>query len=196
MTLKTYSQNCGLAAALDVVGERWTLLILRALCHGPARFSEIQAQLPGIGTNLLAARLKMLSRRGVIEKKGGQQGAYRLTGSGASLRPVLLAMARWGRSFLPVSGGEDNVYWSMFNIEAAFRPERAEGIDAVIEFIAGPDRFHLVIRRCTCRAVLGAAQDPDLVMRSPGPRLVGPGARLQIHGDSAVFDAIRPCFDL
>lgn len=195
MTLKTYNQNCGLAAALDVIGDRWTLLVIRALLAGPARFGEIQSQLPGIGTNLLSARLKSLIRRGVVEKEDGQQGDYALSEKGEALRPVALELASWGRGFLPVPGGAHDTRWTMFNIEAAFRPERAEGLDAVVEFCIEDSAFHLVIRRQCCRAVSGRAVSPDVSIRSAGPQLSGKGARLQIHGDTAVFDRIRPCFD-
>lgn len=212
MTIKTYNQNCGLAAALDVVGDRWTPLIIRALLAGPARFGEIRSQLPGIGTNLLSDRLGMLSRRGVVVKRGGQQGEYALTERGEALRPAVQGLARWGRQFLPVPGGASDFRWAMFNIESAFRPERAEGIEAVVEFRSGlgsgfgpglgsglgsgEKAFHLVIRRGHCRAVSGPAVSPDVTLRSDGEELLGAGARLQIHGDGEVFDRIRPCFDL
>lgn len=196
MALKTYSQNCGLAAALDVIGERWTLLIIRALLAGPARFGEIHGQLPGIGTNLLSERLKTLQRWGIVEKPEGPQNAYSLSNKGESLRPIAAALAAWGREFLPVPGAANHPAWTMFNLEAAFRPERAEGIDAVIEFDIGGDQFHLVIRKQTCRAAAGPALAADVSIHSQGARLFGDKARLQIHGDAAVFDRVRPCFDL
>ncbi|HKJ17639.1 MAG TPA: helix-turn-helix domain-containing protein [Xanthomonadales bacterium] len=197
MTLKTYSQNCGLASALDVVGERWSLLIVRTLLVGPARFNEIQAQLPGIGTNLLAARLKYLARWGLVEKQTGRQGSYRLTEKGYSLRPILHQLARWGREFVPATGIENHPWWSMFNIESAFRPERADGLDAVIEFEMAESEFHLVIRKNTCRVAAGPALSADVIVKSDSPSIfVGGGSRLQITGDSAMFDRVRPCFDL
>ena len=196
MTLKTYNQNCGLAVALDILGDRWTLLIIRSLLSGPCRFSEIQAQLPGVGTNLLSERLKSLAGRGIIAKEAGQQGRYLLTDKGEALRPIACQLAHWGHEFLPLGGGQYQAQWSMFNLEAAFRPERAEGLDAVIEFRIAGERFHLVIRRQSCRAVVGPAVAPDITIRSEGPQLQGSGARLQIVGDAAVFDRVRPCFEL
>lgn len=196
MALKTYSQNCGLAAALDVIGERWTFLIVRALLAGPARFGEIRAQLPGIGTNLLSERLKSLERWGVIEKFEGPQSGYVLTEKGEALRPVARQLARWGRDFLPVPGGANDPSWTMFNLESAFRPERAEGVDAVIEFRIGGEVFHLAIRKQTCRAVVGAATAPDVSISSTGGQLLGERARVQIQGDAAMFDRVRPCFEL
>jgi DNA-binding HxlR family transcriptional regulator len=196
MTLKTYNQNCGLAAALDVLGERWTLLIIRSLLSGSRRFGEIQAMLPGIGTNLLADRLKSLSRRGVLEKDEGLQGGYCLTARGEGLRSVVGELANWGRQYLPLSGGQYQPQWSMFNLEAAFRPERAEGLDAVVEFRISGEVFHLVIRKQACRVRVGSAPAPDVVIRSDSPRLQGEGARLQILGDTEAFNRVRPCFEL
>lgn len=196
MTLKTYSQNCGLASALDVVGERWTLLVVRALLIGPARFNEIQAQLPGMGTNLLAARLKMLVGRGLVEKESSHQGSYRLTSRGNELRPILYQLARWGRRHVPVTAVENHPQWAMFNLESAFRPERADGLSAVIDVDLAGSVFHLVIRKSTCRACAGPAVEADLRIKSDSPALFGVGGRLQIHGDPAVFDRIRPCFEL
>jgi len=196
MTLKTYNQNCGLAVALDILGDRWTLLIIRSLLSGPGRFGEIQPLLPGIGTNLLTDRLKSLVRRDVIEKEEGQQGGYALTAKGEALRPIVCQLAHWGRDFLPLPGGRHHPQWSMFNFEAAFRPERAEGLDAVIDFKIAGEIFHLVIRRQSCRVVAGPAVAPDVTIRSDGPQLQGQGARFQILGDSDVFNRVRPCFDL
>ena len=196
MALKTYNQNCGLAAALDVIGERWTLLLVRALLAGPARFNELQAQLPGIGTNLLAARLKTLSRRKLVEKDEGSQRGYRLTPRGEALRPILIQLAAWGRDYLPLPGGDYRSSWTMFNLEAAFRPERSGDVEAIVEFRMAGKPFHLVIRRQTCRAVAGPALSPDLVIHSPGEQWLGEGARLQIQGDAEIFDRVRPCFEL
>ena len=196
MTLKTYNQNCGLASALDVVGERWTLLVIRSLLTGPSRFNEIQSRLPGMGTNLLAARLKSLQLRGLVEKKEGRQSSYALTDKGETLRPVIARLANWGRVFTPGQGAQSNSQWDMFNIEAAFIPEKAAGVDAVIEFRIAGDVFHLVIRKQTCRAVEGAAVAADVSIRSDGSVIFGDGARMQINGDATVFDQVRPCFSL
>lgn len=196
MTLKTYNQSCGLASALDVIGERWTLLVIRSLLTGPSRFNEIQARLPGIGTNLLAARLKSLQLRGLIEKNPGRQSSYALTQMGESLRPIVHQMAKWGRAFIPEAGSRSDAQWDMFNIEASFISEKAQDIDAIIEFVLAGSVFHLVIRKQRCRAVEGPAVDPDVSIRSDGSPMMGGGGRLQIHGDTTVFDQVRPCFDM
>ena len=97
---RSYSQLCGIATALDLVGDRWALLILRDLMLGAMRFSELSAGLPGIGSNTLTARLKALETSGVIRRRllalpdGGT--VYELTDYGHELEPILMALGRWG----------------------------------------------------------------------------------------------------
>src|SRR5688572_32363812 len=93
---RNYGQYCGLASALDVVGERWTLLIIRELLLGPRRYGELLAELPGIGTNLLAERLKSLVEMGVLTKPVSRDQGYELTELGRQLREPVLMLARWG----------------------------------------------------------------------------------------------------
>jgi len=97
---RSYAQLCGIATALDVIGDRWSPLILRDLLLGPLRFSELAGGLPGIGTNTLTARLKHLEDAGVIRRRllplpdGGT--VYELTSYGRELEPILMALGRWG----------------------------------------------------------------------------------------------------
>ena len=94
---RTYNQDCILAHALDLLGERWTLLILRDLFLGPQRFGDLQAGLPGIGANLLSKRLKELEEAGLIKgpAAGENRGSYRLTDIGEGLRPAIRMMMKW-----------------------------------------------------------------------------------------------------
>lgn len=92
---RTYNQDCILAHALDLLGERWTLLILRDLFLGPRRFGDLQAGLPGLGANLLSKRLKELDEAGIIEAPGDARGGYRLSERGEGLRPVIQQMMKW-----------------------------------------------------------------------------------------------------
>jgi DNA-binding HxlR family transcriptional regulator len=93
---RTYNQDCVLAYALDMLGERWTLLIIRELFLGPRRFGDLHAKLPGIGTNLLSKRLKELELAGLIRSHSGSSGnAYRLTDAGEALRPTLRSLMFW-----------------------------------------------------------------------------------------------------
>lgn len=94
---RTYNQDCVLAYALDLLGERWTLLILRELFLGPRRFGDLHAALPGLGTNLLSKRLKELEEAGLVASAGGSEarGQYRLTETGEELRPSVHALMFW-----------------------------------------------------------------------------------------------------
>src|SRR5437763_13541599 len=100
MTSRSYDQFCGVARALDLVGERWALLLVRDLLLGPKRFTDLRRGLPGIGTNVLAARLKELERAGVIARRTLPPPAasvvYELTEYGRALEGPLLALGRWG----------------------------------------------------------------------------------------------------
>jgi len=92
---RTYNQDCVLAYALDLLGERWTLLIVRELFLGPLRFGDLHAALPGLGTNLLSKRLKELEDAGLICSSGESRGHYRLSDQGEELRPAVREMMYW-----------------------------------------------------------------------------------------------------
>src|SRR3954471_12739272 len=98
MSRRSYEQYCGLAKALDVVGERWTLLIVRNLLLGPQRYSELLRGLPGITTNLLAKRLQEMEADALIAhgEAGTDAPASRLTSVGRDLEPAIHALGRWG----------------------------------------------------------------------------------------------------
>jgi DNA-binding HxlR family transcriptional regulator len=111
MTTKTYGQYCGVARALELVGERWALLIVRDLLVGPKRYTDLRAGLPKIPTNVLATRLKELESAGLVERhvQPRPSGAivYELTPYGLDLEPVVLALGRWGaRSLGELRPGE------------------------------------------------------------------------------------------
>ena len=97
---KKYDQYCPMAHALEMVGERWTLLVVRELLHGPKRYTDLADRLPGIGTNILAARLRDLEAGGVVAKRTlpppAASKVYELTEYGVELKPVMRELARWG----------------------------------------------------------------------------------------------------
>lgn len=122
--MKTYNQFCGVARALDLVGERWTLLIARDLLLGPRRYSDLLAGLPGLTTNLLARRLRHLQAEGLIEKDA--DGAYRLTAAGRELEPVVLALGRFGARTLsaPRPGEQTDLRWAMVSLKRRYQRSR------------------------------------------------------------------------
>lgn len=97
-TSRSYQDSCGIARALDVVGERWALLVVRELLFAPQRFSELRHALPHVSSNLLADRLRELEHNGVIRRGPASAGprAYELTERGRKLEPILLALGDWG----------------------------------------------------------------------------------------------------
>ncbi|OMC11697.1 hypothetical protein A5736_25010 [Mycobacterium sp. SP-6446] len=139
VTRRSYSQYCGLARALDLVGERWMLLIVRDLAIRPRRFGEILDGLPGLGTSLLSERLKNLEDDGIIERaisgKGRGGVVYRLTARGKALARALQPLAAWGAMFLdPTKADTFSPDWLFFAIRSAFHPEAAAGVHGCYEF--------------------------------------------------------------
>lgn len=125
---RTYGQLCAVARALDLLGERWTLLVVREMLFGPRRFGELLEALPGIGPNLLSARMKALRDGGVAKRvalRGGGVG-YELTEAGHELDAVLLRMARWELQWAarPPAGvvGDASPRWAILALRARFRP--------------------------------------------------------------------------
>ena len=105
---KTYGQYCALARALDIVGDRWTLLIVRELLVGEAGYGQLQHGLPGVATNLLAGRLRLLERHGLVERTGtGKATRYRLTARGRDLQDAVRTLVLWGAPEMTRGAGDD-----------------------------------------------------------------------------------------
>ena len=207
MSKRSYGQDCALALGLDVIGERWTLLVIRGLLTGPKRYSELLDQLEGIGTNLLATRLRELVEHGIAQKTDA---GYELTESGEALRPIVHALVRWGHQFrhLAPDVAVSRPEWDMLALEAAFRPERADGIDCTIDLTLSGYRFHIVIRDRTARCFEGAAADADATATTTTDTLVEMGGghltlkeaietgKLDLQGSRRVFQQLFRLFEL
>jgi len=204
---RLYGQFCGLAGALDLVGERWTLLVIRELLPGPARFGDVLANLPGIGPNLLSLRLRTLAEAGIVEQRRTEQDGrgreYQLTERGEALREPVLALARWGLGQLsPADGdrGETRASWSLLAVEAMVRGRAATGVAEDYEFRVGGVVFHVSARGDRATVVRGAASAPAIVVTTDpgtfveiGARIVSPfvaavSGRLSVEGDPAAVD--------
>jgi len=140
MSHRSYNQYCGLAYALDVVGERWTILMIRELVVGPRRFTDLLAGLPGISTNLLAERLKSLEQQGLLVRRilppPAASTVYQLTELGQSLEASLLELGKWGSQFVPPSAEGAallNVGSYALTLKTFFRPELAQGVNEAYE---------------------------------------------------------------
>jgi DNA-binding HxlR family transcriptional regulator len=140
MGKRSYGQNCALARASDVIGERWTMLLLRDLLVAPRRFNELLDSLNGIGTNLLAQRLKDLEAAGIVDRVAGSGGAraYALTHRGRALEPAVLALIRWGLLHGPenIEGDHHRDDWDLLALKSAFQPDRAVGLAMTVQFNA------------------------------------------------------------
>lgn len=171
MKKRTYGQLCGLARALDVLGERWTLLLVRELLTGPKRYKDLLRYLDGIGTNLLAQRLKTLEAYGLIEHRRlpppASTEAYALTPRGEALEPVVLELAEWGLANVtdpPAATDAFHPAWSLLTLQARFRPEAAQGLAATCEYRVGEEVFHARLDAGRLVAQQGSAARPDFVL--------------------------------
>src|SRR5262249_33795289 len=160
---KRYDQYCPVAHALDLVGERWTMLIVKELMHGPKRYTDLAEHLPGIGTNILASRLRDLEACGVIAKRTlpppAASRVYDLTDYGRDLRPVMRELALWGARSLGPPTDADDLYegWLANAVDTMLGPYVSEG---TFEFRVG-DEVATLADGITHE---GPAEDPDVVV--------------------------------
>jgi DNA-binding HxlR family transcriptional regulator len=182
---RDYGQFCGLAAGLNVIGERWTLLIIRELLIGPARFNEMIENLPGIGPNLLSERLRSLSEHGLIEQASmpgdGRAKLYRLTDLGEELRGPVLALARWGLGFLQERdrGGATRAEWGFLAVQSMIVEEEIPDVEEEIyEFKVGDQAFTIEVRRGVVSFGQGEAENPDLTIECDADTFIRVGARM------------------
>ena len=170
--MKCYKQYCPMAHALSLVGERWALLIVRELLRGPKRYTDLAEGLPGIGTNILAARLRDLEGGGVVQKRKlpppAASTVYELTEYGAGLEEVLYALARWGaRSLGPPKPGEE-LYpeWGVNAFAALFNPDAARDVEDTYVLKIDDDVFTARVEDGRMEASPGAADDADVVVET------------------------------
>jgi DNA-binding HxlR family transcriptional regulator len=198
VTDRTYGQYCGLARALDLVGERWALLVVRELLLGPRRFTDLLAGLPGVSTNVLATRLRQLERAGVVARRTlpppAASSVYELTGYGRAIEPAVAALGRWGAASLGERqpGQPLRSHWLALALKAFFHGDRAAGPDRVYEVRLREGAFRLVVAGGGLEIAAGPAADADLVLEADDDLLVGvlagqldPGALTVAAGDPA-----------
>jgi len=163
---RRYGDACGTAQGLDLVGERWALLVVRELLLGPKRFTDLRKGLPGISTNILADRLETLETAGVVRRRTlpppSASKVYELTDWGRELGPVVEAIGRWGARS-PWRSGEDEISVDglMVSFRTMFDPEVAGNLEASYEIVLGDQRFGLEVEDGSIRVYRGAPSDPD-----------------------------------
>lgn len=159
--MRTYGQACPVAHALDAVGDRWSLLVVRELRLGPRRYSDLAAALPGIGPSVLSQRLRDLVGAGVLEQRGP---VYALTPWGAGLEPVFRALAAWGMASPTPRAGSVSADSVLLGLRTFFA--RTPGWDAVVEVRTAREAYRVVVVDGELRELArgAAAQAPDAVV--------------------------------
>ncbi|MBZ0299120.1 MAG: helix-turn-helix transcriptional regulator [Anaerolineae bacterium] len=171
MSKRSYHQFCPLAYSLDQVGERWTLLLVRELLFGPRRYTDLLNGLPGIGTNLLAKRLKDMEQAGIIRQRllppPAGSTVYELTDRGRELEEAMAALARWGARYVQLPAPEDDYMGTIPTMAAfvmLFDARIAEDVSITCEVHADHDVFHVTVREGRLDIQPGAAVRPDVVI--------------------------------
>jgi DNA-binding HxlR family transcriptional regulator/putative sterol carrier protein len=168
---RTYGEGCGISHALDLVGERWALLVIRELLLGPKRFTDLRAGIPQISPNVLSERLRDLERVGVVARRklGPPAGSrvYELTEWGRELEPAVLALGRWGsRSPNFPAGLGMSADAQMLALLTGFDTDAAADLDATIELRLGENRFNVRVGDGGLEISHGQAADSDAVIET------------------------------
>ena len=208
--VRSYGEYCSIAKALDVVGDRWTLLIIRELLiRGACRYTDLKTGLPGIATNLLSDRIRELESARLIRREDAPPPVattlFRLTDAGAELLPVVEAIGRWGVRYMTerAEGEEFRGHWFAFPASFFLRDSDPDGPPVSIELHAASSPAVIEISGGSIRTRLGTAAAPDLVLRGEPQVILGlfagyhTAARaadlgLQISGDANVLDRVLP----
>lgn len=208
--MRSYGEYCSIAKALDVVGDRWTLLIIRELMiRGACRYTDLKEGLPGIATNLLSDRIRELEAAGLIRREDAPPPVattlYHLTDTGAELRPVLDAFGRWGVRYMIEAADSDEFrgHWFAFPVWLFLHDSDPGGPPVSIELRTASSPAVVEVSGGSARMRLGTAAAPDLVLRGE-PRLIlalfsghltvseVTDLGLEISGDASVLQRVLP----
>ena len=188
---RSYDDGCAAAHALDLVGERWALLVVRELVFGAKRFTDLRAGLPGISPNVLTQRLDELEQAAVLRRRRllppAATSVYELTDWGRELAPLLLALGRWGaKSPLMAQGLPMSTSSLMMSLQAMFSAEAAGDLAGTVALSLGDERFHARVARGRLTVLRGEASAPDA-------SITGTTAALAevIHGGRKLGDATK-----
>ena len=208
--MRSYGQYCSVARALDVIGDRWTLLIIRELLlRGACRYTDLKNGLPGIATNLLADRIRELEAAGLVRREEAPPPVattlVHLTETGAALEPVLKALGWWGIRYMAQPAGTDEFrsQWFTYPVEFFLRDRDPGAPAATVEVRAGEERAVVEVSGGTVSIRVGTAPSPDLVLTGR-PQLMAAlftgqlstaevtALGLEVSGDASVLDRILP----
>ena len=190
-TSRTYGEACAAAHALDLVGERWALLVVRELVLGPKRFTDLRSGIVNASPNVLAQRLRDLERAGVVRRRKLPPPAgswvYELTEWGSELEAVIVQLGRWGaRSPLRPRDAGMSLDALILALRTMFDPDAAAGLSASYELRLGEELVHAVVRDGRFELGRGPAADPDATIETDPATL----AALAFEGES-LADTVR-----
>ncbi len=208
--MRSYGQYCSVAKALDVVGDRWTLLIVRELLEqGPCRYTDLRNGLPGIATNMLSDRLRELEGAGLVRRDEADPPVattlFSLTEAGAELEPVLRALGAWGIRYMsePRDTDEFRSHWFALPVSLFLHDSEPAGAPVAIELRTGGRPAVVEAAAGAVSTRLGAAVDPDLILTGTPLLILGllstklsleeaVSLGLAIEGDVAVLRRLQP----
>jgi DNA-binding HxlR family transcriptional regulator len=179
--MRTYGQYCAIAKALDLVGDRWTLLIVRELLlQGACRYTDLRNGLPGVATNLLAERLRDLEEAGVVSREDAPPPVattlFRLTPRGEGLAPVLRDLLDWGMPLMVEGPADGDVFrgqWMTWPAEMALTDREPEAPPVTIQVLADGEPFLLETADGGVRVTTGRSEQPVTVVSGPVHVVVG-----------------------
>ncbi len=170
---RSYQQFCALAFALDLVGERWTLLIIRELLAGPRRFKDLMYGLPDVSSNLLTERLKSLEQQGILSRHTLPPPAgstvYELTPTGQALENAVLELGKWGSQFLPASLeglALPSIGAATLALKAFFHPTQAQAVNETYELHLGDEILQVQVRERKLHIQQGQPLDADVIFHT------------------------------
>lgn len=189
-TTRTYDDGCAAAHALDLVGERWALLVVRELLLGPKRFTDLRAGLPHASPNVLAQRLRDLGEAGVVSRRKlplpAASRVYELTEWGKELEPAILSLGRWGaRSPSKPPDAELGVDSLILSFRTMFNAHAAEGLEAVYGLRLGEERFRAVVAGGRFDISRGEAERPDAIVETDAATMTA-----LVYGDRLLEEAL------
>jgi DNA-binding HxlR family transcriptional regulator/putative sterol carrier protein len=192
VAMRTYDDGCAAAHALDLIGERWALLVVRELLLGPKRFTDLRAGLPNASPNVLAQRLRELEAAGVVRRRKlpppAASKVYELTDWGMELEPVIVGLGRWGaRSASRPREAELGVDSLILSFRTMFDAQAAQGLRASYELRLGEDRFYALVADCRLEVARGGAQErPDAIIEADAATLAA-----VVYGGRQLEEALR-----
>jgi DNA-binding HxlR family transcriptional regulator len=194
---KRYDQYCPVCHALGLVGERWALLIVRELLRGPKRYTDLVEGMPGIGTNILAARLRELEQGGILRKRKlpppAASTVYELTEYGAELEEPLYALARWGARSLPPPSRKDEFYpeWGLNAFAALLNEEVARGLTESYVLRVDDDAYTVRLVEGHLDIEAGASEGVDLDAALNQKTFFGLASRELVPSDALAAGAVK-----